>query len=307
MMRWTFVLAAAASLLSAGQARSQTPEIQKQLKQHLKELKNIEKAKADQPGLAQLLEQALKSNPDIDAAQAKVRDAEAELNRVRFKTMNKIVTLQLDLRALQAVKDEAEASYQLALQLFQRGTIPEQALSDKRLTVQKAKADLARAEADLSYLIGKSPPEAPPQYTAGLVLDVSKRPPHEKIPTGSVSSLQPALVKAVRMVLDTEIKADLGEVTLTSLVEWLTDQQVPPLPLNVSLRVGPKSKDVIHRLNFKSAISMGAVFQWIEDQYGVTCIVRDYGIVITDTPPPGAVLLLELWRQQAADEKGRRP
>src|SRR5690349_11077908 len=46
----------------------------------------------DKPGLEDLLTQALKENPDIRVAEAKVNEAEAELNRTRLQVMQKIVT-----------------------------------------------------------------------------------------------------------------------------------------------------------------------------------------------------------------------
>src|SRR5437762_8496144 len=48
--------------------------------------------------LDDLLSQALKSNPDVRLAESKVREAEADLNRVRMQIMQKIVKLEIDIK-----------------------------------------------------------------------------------------------------------------------------------------------------------------------------------------------------------------
>src|SRR5438477_8495528 len=52
---------------------------------------------APAPSLEELLTRALKDNPDIRVAETKVREAEAELNRIRLQVMQKVVAYQHDL------------------------------------------------------------------------------------------------------------------------------------------------------------------------------------------------------------------
>src|SRR5262249_24336780 len=57
-------------------------------------------AKKPEPGsLEDLLDKALRNNADIRAAEAKVREAEAELNRVRHQVLAKIVGARNDIDA----------------------------------------------------------------------------------------------------------------------------------------------------------------------------------------------------------------
>src|SRR4051794_33829889 len=56
--------------------------------------------KKPEPGsLEDLLDKALRQNADIRAAEAKVREAEAELNRVRHQVLAKVVSLRNDIDA----------------------------------------------------------------------------------------------------------------------------------------------------------------------------------------------------------------
>src|SRR5262249_59137832 len=58
--------------------------------------------------LEEMLEQALKANPDLRVAAAKVQEAEAELNRTRLEVTRKVVTLYTGLEAARKTVEVAE-------------------------------------------------------------------------------------------------------------------------------------------------------------------------------------------------------
>ncbi len=133
--------------------------------------------------LEELLSQALRDNPDVRVADAKVREAEAELNRARLLVIQKVVAHQHTVETLEsAVKTAearnavaeaglrlAEAQYQRIAELIKKGVTAredvdaaqaklQQAKADvdtARAMLQAAKADLAKAKAELPYLLGK--------------------------------------------------------------------------------------------------------------------------------------------------------
>src|SRR4051812_40165212 len=61
--------------------------------------------------LEELLAEALKANPDVRVAAAKVSKAEAELSRARLKVMKGVVTLHGDLEAARQAAEEAERRF----------------------------------------------------------------------------------------------------------------------------------------------------------------------------------------------------
>src|SRR5262245_37259708 len=61
--------------------------------------------------LEELLARALKENPDIRVAETKLREAEAELNRIRLQVMQKVVSYQRDLDLATKTLDEAKARF----------------------------------------------------------------------------------------------------------------------------------------------------------------------------------------------------
>src|SRR4051812_25159851 len=58
--------------------------------------------------LEEMLEQALKDNPDLRVAAVKVAEAEAELNRTRLQVMQKVVTLYRAVEAQRAAVTHKE-------------------------------------------------------------------------------------------------------------------------------------------------------------------------------------------------------
>jgi hypothetical protein len=134
--------------------------------------------------LEELIAQALQGNPDVRVAEAKMREAEAELNRTRLQVIQKIVAHQHNTEALEsAVRTAearlvvAEANYQLAeadnkrmAEINRKGGASksdvdairakaQQAAADieaAKAALQAAKADHAKAQAELPYLLGKA-------------------------------------------------------------------------------------------------------------------------------------------------------
>src|SRR6516164_866853 len=60
------------------------------------------------PTLEEMLTRALKDNPDVRVAEAKVREAEAELNRTRLQVTQKVIAVHKALEAQKGLVDLAE-------------------------------------------------------------------------------------------------------------------------------------------------------------------------------------------------------
>src|SRR5262245_33345552 len=77
-----------ASLLAAAPALAQeNPAVNQPAKSTPPAAKPAEKPKTDPDSLEAVIADAMKNNPDIRAAEAKVREAEANLNKVRSEVM----------------------------------------------------------------------------------------------------------------------------------------------------------------------------------------------------------------------------
>jgi hypothetical protein len=107
------------------------------------------------------------------------------------------------------------------------------------------------------------------------------------------------LAEKVREALDTPIKVSFEEATPGDIIEYLR-RHVEHVNLHVTAKVPNKPIS----LKLGTEISVGAFLQWLEDEFGWRCVLRDYGIVIAerDRIPPGATPVLEFWKKSKSSE-----
>jgi len=105
--------------------------------------------------LEEMLSQALRNNPDIRVAEAKLREAEEELNRVRMAVAQKVAAYQAEVAVKKTNAEEARSRYQMAEQLHQTNAIALDEFKSVTHKLEKAKSELAAVEAQLPYLVGE--------------------------------------------------------------------------------------------------------------------------------------------------------
>src|SRR5438067_4305731 len=77
----------------------------------------------EKPTLEDILAAALRHNPDIRVAEAKLREAEAELNRVRLSVIQKMTRLHQELQHARAEADQAEKNLARLQELKKKGYV----------------------------------------------------------------------------------------------------------------------------------------------------------------------------------------
>lgn len=115
-----------------------------------------DKEAAAKSKLEEMLEIALTHNPDIKVAEAKAREAEAEVNRTRLAVTQKVVQLYNDLEAARAkaMRWQAEAN-RLRNKAATGGGIDHAMMNEIEAQFVQAKAELAKLEAEMPYLLGQ--------------------------------------------------------------------------------------------------------------------------------------------------------
>jgi hypothetical protein len=258
--------------------------------------------------LEEALSEALKNNPDLRVASAKLQEAEAELFRARLRVVQNVV-------AQQRAAEQARAAVKLASQELERmsrnkGAIPEVALRRAEAKLAEAKAALAGAESELAYLLGKAP-RAGEKVKAGELLQLhwSYRRfnlAHRARVLGQKFESPPAPVKGamadkVRKALDRKVNYKFESLRLDEVVKAF--QKDNPgihfqlvFPKDSSERVTATLTDVPFR----------AALQLLADSVpDYRIAVRDYGLLIApkDKLPPGAVLLDDFGKGEAKADK----
>jgi hypothetical protein len=106
-------------------------------------------------GLEGALEEALRNNPDLKVAQAKVAEAQAVLHQVQLQLAQKVVQAHYAVEAAQAVVEVRKREFERFRSMAQERTVPADVVAEKEKLLAGAKAQAASAEADLAYLLGK--------------------------------------------------------------------------------------------------------------------------------------------------------
>jgi hypothetical protein len=271
-------------LFSAGTARGQQDPL-------AKPVDSAGTSKSTPSALEQMLEKALKQNPDILVAEAKVHETQAELNRVRQHVMAKMVVLNTEVEALTNIVKEAKIRFDRTMELHEKGAVSNEAMNAAQGALLKHKADLAVKEAELQALIGKK--------TAALSLRV---PMHEETTIQpfarlDVDSIKPSTAEQMRIALNTGIVVKWSGAQLEDVLRAL---QAKIKVVNLFLAPNVTKQGGI-TLSLPEPITLLAALQLLEDTQGVRFVIREYGIVGMDrnNMPPDVIPVSEFAKHQS--------
>ena len=267
------------------------------------------------PGsLEDTLGKALQNSADIKAAEAKVRDAEAELNRVRQQVLTKATALHADLnlaRRMLAVAEQSLAIQERARQTAQ-GTL--EGLLAAQTMVEKHRGEVEKLEAELKSLRGefavhgvRSVAFTPDgRLLWSNTLDGSVRvwdvaggkavSPPQPVPT-----VQTPMMERVKKLLDQEVLFAAENEPVVDALRGLLTQTKSDIPLRVLLPDGAQGA-----VTLKGRLTVGAWIEAIEDsEPNIRLFVRDYGLLLTtkDRRPEGAISVHDVWKGNYAELK----
>jgi hypothetical protein len=310
-MHFRILTAFAVIMVTAATTCAQTGPIQKKVEEKL------DKARKDQAALEDLLAQALKTNADIRVAEAKLREAEAEVYRARMKIFHRIVVLNEELKNARVRMNALQEAVDHHEKLFKKGLASKVTFDDFTAKLQEVKMEVARAEAEMDLLCGKAQKDGTPSATAKALewlartqiadakwqtdwqnlLDPARKTlrPDDLVARSSPTAVPESMADKLRKALDSTIKLDLQSVRTDEVIETLRNHTKG---VNVHSRI--VNTDAVESLLLKEPVPLGAVYQWAEDNFDWRFIIRDYGIVATDrkSVPPGATLLMDFWRKR---------
>ena len=180
--------------------------------------------------LEEMLEKALRDNPDVRLAAAKVTEAEAELSKARLTVVQKVAATYQAVEAQKAAV--AAAGAELDEVRKNPAYVPEAILSAAQQKLIDAKAKLAGLEADLSYLLGRQPEGADPNL--GVYLPAAELQRYSriyplrdllKVEQTSVpfppDSVQGPTADRIRAALDKPFTYDSKDTSIDSLIKAL--------------------------------------------------------------------------------------
>lgn len=260
--------------------------------------KGEKKKQPEQGALEEMYERALRNNADIRVAEAKLREADAELNRIRQQVLHKIFKIHHEIDAAKALVDEYKARYDREVFLFEKGAdISPAEVGAAKATLEKSKADYKTLEAQLPYLLGQSVSDKLPAATHDDAMRELVALALSRVNSGAPPSVPQKLAEAIRKALDTPVKAKFKDVPVAEAIANLKSAAAIDVNIHFNLR-DRNLQDKAVNADFSAPVPLGAALQWFEDQFGWRFVLRSYGIVICDgdNVPPGALLLQDFWK-----------
>ena len=271
--------------------------------------------------LEEFLAKALKENADIRLAESKVHEAEAQLTKTRLDVMQKVVKLHADMAAYKAAVKLGEDLLKNRIKLYEQGALPLSAYEAAEKKLQQAKSDLAKAEAEVPFLIGNQPaalafsPDGKqllftPGPTAGQIIVwdtvTGKQLSREFFPPATALVQRAPHSDKLRAILDAPVQGDVDRDKLLKLFR----EKAKGINLHTDAfeRLHAANKDLLAQsLRLSEPVPLGAALQWFEDTTGFRFVVRAYGIVLSSRVPPGATLLLDAWKDPAVKTTLQKP
>jgi hypothetical protein len=309
----------AAMLVAAGLAFGQQPPAKKDTPK--------EPAKPTPGSLEDTLEKALKNSADIRAAEAKVRDAEAQANRVRSQVLTKATSLHTNLNVAKRMLMVAEELFARTKSGLEKGTIPQAEFLAAQSTLEKARGEVELIETELKSLRGEFAiqnihsaafsPDGTRLYAnqidgalrvwdtvSGNILLRDRAaevfgPYSVGLPAHAV---EPTMADRVRKLLDQTIDFQTVDATPAAALRSIIDESRSGVPLRVML--GKAAQDQTFEIS--GNLPIGALFQAIEDSdANLRIIIRDYGLLLTtkDKIPDGALRVADFWKAKEPKPK----
>jgi hypothetical protein len=272
-----------------------------------------------EPGsLEDLLDKALRHNPDIIAAAAKVTESESLLNQVRHQVVAKVVRLRSDLDLAKKMLEYSERTLRRVEQQVKNAVVAREDLEIATADVEKKRTELAKLEGDLQALIGSwktsanasvaFSPDGRLIYSSSIdgsvrvwnALTGAQASTYSSSTATSTSTssfnVQAPMAERIRTALNkvVNLKEDQGrELPLAEMLKYFSEKAAIDVPFRTIGKFDNASVSLM-----KAELPVGAWLQVMEDSApNVRFVVREYGILVTTRAgvPEGALTVQEFW------------
>ena len=313
-------------LLTAGFVFGQQPPAKRELPAAK------EPAKPAPGSLEDTLNKALQNSADIKAAEAKVREAEAQLNQVRQQVLTKATGFHTDLNLAKRMLAVAEQALAMQEQLIKKGMAAHDGLLTAQAMVEKHRGEVEKLQTELKSLRGefavsagsglRSVAFAPDgnflaatgadgivrlwDVTTGAAVPNDLHAYARWAWTAKAPDVPASMTDRVKKLLDQEVQFSAGQNSVEEALRMLLNSANADISLHSLL--GPKGG--APSVTLKGKMTVGACIQAIEDtDPEVRVLVRDYGLLLTtrDKTPEGALRVQDVWKGNYAPSKKAEP
>ncbi|HEX3148752.1 MAG TPA: TolC family protein [Gemmataceae bacterium] len=286
-----------------------------------------EPAKPAAGSLEETLEKTLRNSADIKAAEAKVREAEAQLNQVRQQVLTKATALHADLNLAKRMLAVAEKNLASAEQMVQKGLAPHESLLTAQAMVEKHRGEMEKLQTELKSLRGEFAVSAGSfiqsltfspdgrylvagdgavrlwDATTGAALDRTGTTDllATWLAAPKPAAVQTSMTDRLKKLLDQEVEMKLRGIDVQTATEELFKLAKADMVIRVVLAKPPTAQ-----IDLAGKLTVGAWLQAIEDtDPNIRIVVRDYGLLLStrDRVPEGALRVQDVWKGNYAEVK----
>ncbi len=229
---------------------------------------------------------ALRANPDVVLAEAKLRQAEAELSQVRLKVAREVIALHNEREKQVMAIEQAKLTWERIAQAGGAGAASQTDVLAARFTLQKAQMDLSQLEAGLRYMLASGGASqsgsghGPDPFSNQLV-------PAPTAPTPPVTAHRPALPAAmVEGPLSAKISTRFKEAPLSEVLDSLAKSTALSFVVHRSAQEDAALTEAKVTTPFNEPVTLAAFLRMMTDQFDLMFVFREYGVLVT-TPMYG--------------------
>ncbi len=232
--------------------------------------------------LNDMLAMALSSNPEILVAEAKVREAQAELNQVRLGVMKEVATLYGQRRNHEQQLVLLKDGMNVVKQQVAAGQKPQEELTKAMGALASGEIGLTTCAAQIRYVLGAG-------GDAGNRLAAAPGARAEE-PQAVIRVPRPDISEEFAQALDTPVPAEFEDKPLAQVfADWQKAAGIPLVVQTLSIGEGNMT------MRFPKPLPLRLALLAIHDvQRDVCFIMREYGIMVAYTEDavatPGAAI-----------------
>lgn len=266
--------------------------------------------------LEEMLTEALKNNPDIRVAAAKLAEADAELNRTRLQVMQKVVTVYYAIETQKKTVEHQESRYKRLAELNKNGAaVGPEDIAEAKQALALTKAKLEELEAQLPALLGTMT-QAEALYNrtiqqAKLLRQEAvrssvqtRRATIEEAELERTYSAPGPMGERIRKALSRPMTVQFADTSVEQVANTLSDNSGLVIKY-VRDRTSPVEETVT--LLCKE-LPLASVLQLLGDSLpAYSIVVRDYGLLIAPSKdiPQEAISIQRFLREKQAEQERR--
>jgi hypothetical protein len=223
--------------------------------------------------LDEMIAAALRSNPEVVLAEARLHQAQAELNQARLKVTREVVTTFNERTQREAQLATAARALQDTEQLVSTGGASKAEIERAQALVAQSRLAIAQTDAAVRYLVGVGATHTIDRFRGALVAAMQDRQP---APAARPERTPEQLAER----LERSVTGPFEGTNLAEVMKRASDEAGVSILVDED-NVGVAAEFAVS-MPLRSPVTLRQLLLALSDQYRLCFILRDYGVLTTN-------------------------